>query len=102
MRRILYLRLPYFHSAVQALIDPALVGRAVIVAAGSYQRGRVVDASPEAAAAGVERGMPWRQARRRCPDAALIPYERAVYAPVVEQAGNLLARHTPWAERLNG
>jgi DNA polymerase-4 len=102
MRRILYLRLPYFHSAVQALLDPALAGRAVIVAAGSYQRGRVMGVSPEAAAAGVERGMPWRPARRRCPEAALVRYERAQYAPVVEQVGVLLVRFTPWVERLNG
>src|SRR5436190_9775497 len=102
MRRILYLRIPHFQSAVQALLDPALRGRPVIVAAGSYQRGKVVDVSPEAGAAGAERGMPWRHARRRCPEAALVRYERAAYAPVLEQIGNVMARATPWVESMPG
>src|SRR5262245_46883429 len=102
MRRILYLRIPHFQSAVQALLDPALRGRPVIVAAGSYQRGKVMDVSPEAEAAGAERGMPWRHARRRCPEAALVRYERAAYAPVLEQIGNVIARATPWVEAMPG
>src|SRR5688500_9291417 len=98
MRRILYVRVPHFQASVQALLDPALRGRPVIVAAGSYQRGRVIDVSPAAAAAGAEPGMTWRHARRRCPEAALVRYEREVYAPLVEQLGNLIARTTPWVE----
>jgi DNA polymerase-4 len=102
MRRILYLQAIHFHTAVQALLDPGLRGRPLIVAAGSYQRGKVVAVSPEAAAEGAARGMPWRQARRRCPDSVLIPYQRATYAPFVEQLGSIIARATPWVERLEG
>src|SRR5919109_1156039 len=98
MRRILYVRIPRFHSAVQALLDPQLRGKPLIVAAGSYRRGTVIDVSAEAAEAGAAPGMPWRQARRRCPDAVLIRYERAAYLPVVEQVGSILARATPWIE----
>src|SRR3712207_1509192 len=102
MRRILYLRVPHFHTCVPALLDPSLRGKAVLVAAGSYARGKVLDASPAAAWEGAARGMPWRQAQRRCPAAVVIRYERSVYAPFVEQLGNLLAEFTPWVERLAG
>jgi DNA polymerase-4 len=102
MRRILYLRIAHFHTAVLALLDPQLRDQPVIVAAGNYQRGAVMDASAPAEAAGVERGMSWRHAQRRCPEAALIHYERAAYAPVVEQLGNVVARYTPWVEQLAG
>ncbi len=102
MRRLLYVQAVHFHTSVQVLLDPALRGRPVIVAAGDYQRGVVLDASPEAMAEGVERGMSWRHARRRCPEAALVPYDSESFAPLVEQLGNGMARETPWVERLDG
>src|SRR5437016_1654549 len=46
--------------------------------------------------------MPWRHARRRCPEAALVRYERAAYTPVLEQIGNVMARATPWVEPMPG
>src|SRR5438067_12170773 len=102
MRRILYLWVPHLHTCVEQGWDATLKGKPVVVAAGRFQRGTVIDASPEAEAWGVGAGMTWRHAHRRCPTARFIRYERPRYTPVVEQIGAVLIRFTPWAELFPG
>ena len=89
MRRILYLWIQHLHTQVERQWDAALNGRPVVVAAGRFQRGTVIDASPEAEAMGVGVGMTWRHAHRRCPTAHFVRYERPRYAPVIEQIGGV-------------
>lgn len=102
MRRILYLWVPHLHTQVEQNWDAALKGQPVIIAAGRFQRGSVIDASPEAEAMGVSGGMTWRHAHRRCPTARFLRYERPRYAPVIEQIGAVITRFTPWAELMPG
>jgi DNA polymerase-4 len=101
MRTILYIDPPAFCTTVEALVAPALRGRPVAVAAPGADRAIILALSPEARAAGIERGMPVRLARKRCPDLQLLPpnprlYARAsralhevlrIYAPVIEPHG---------------
>lgn len=101
MRTILYIDPPAFCTTVEALVAPALRGRPVAVAAPGADRAIILALSPEARRAGIERGMPVRLARKRCPDLHLLPpnprlYARAsralhevlrIYAPVIEPHG---------------
>ena len=80
---------------------PGLRARPLAVAPPGVDRATILALSPEARLAGVERGMPVRQALKRCPDLVLLPpnprlYARAsrallevlqVYAPVIEPRG---------------
>jgi DNA polymerase IV len=101
MRTILYIDPPAFCTTVEALVAPALRGRPVAVAAPGADRATILALSSEARVAGIERGMPVRLARKRCPDLHLLPpnprlYARAsralhevlrIYAPVIEPHG---------------
>jgi DNA polymerase-4 len=102
MRRVLYLWVPHLHTAVERGLLPGLVEEPVVVAAGSFARGTIVDASPEAEALGVGAGQSWRHARRHAPMATFIPYEAARYRPFTERIGGLLHELTPWVETLPG
>ena len=102
MRRVLYLWVPHLHTAVERLLSPGLVGQPLVVTSGSFARGVVVDASPEAEASGVGVGQSWRHARRHAPTATFIPYEAWRIRPFTERIGDLLHELTPWVETLPG
>src|SRR5207248_1765328 len=102
MRRVLYLWMPHLHTAVERLLSPGRAGQPVVVASGSFARGVVVDASPEAEALGVSAGQSWRHARRHAAGAIFIAYERMRYRPFTERIGGLLHEMTPWVETLPG
>lgn len=101
MRSVLFVDPPAFCTTVEGLVAPALRTRPVAVAPPGADRATILALSPEARLAGIERGMPVRQALKRCPDLVLLPpnprlYARAsralhevlqVYAPVIEPHG---------------
>jgi len=101
MRSVLFIDPPAFCTAVERLVAPALRSRPVAVAPPGADRATVLALSAEARLAGIERGMPVRQALKRCPDLVLLPpnprlYARAsralhevlrIYAPVIEPRG---------------
>ena len=101
MRSVLFIDPPAFCTAVEGLVAPALRSRPVAVAPPGADRATVLALSAEARLAGIERGMPVRQALKRCPDLVLLPpnprlYARAsralhevlrIYAPVIEPRG---------------
>jgi DNA polymerase-4 len=101
MRSVLFVDPPAFCTAVEGLVAPALRSRPVAVAPPGADRATVLALSVEARLAGIERGMPVRQALKRCPDLVLLPpnprlYARAsralhevlrIYAPVIEPRG---------------
>jgi nucleotidyltransferase/DNA polymerase involved in DNA repair len=102
MRRVLYLWVPHLHTAVERLLAPGLAGQPVVVASGSFARGVVVDASPEAEALGVSAGQSWRHARRHGAGAIFIAYEKMRCRPFTERIGGLLHEMTPCVEMLPG
>jgi len=79
-------------------VAPALRGRPVAVAAPGADRATVLALSPEAHAAGITRGMPVRQAQKRCPDLALLPPNPKLYARASAALHDIFRRYAPVIE----
>jgi DNA polymerase IV len=81
-RRILHLDMDAFFAAVELLRRPDLRGKPVIIGGRGdpTRRGVVATATYEARQFGVHSGMPFRTARRLCPDAVYLPTDFAEYA----------------------
>jgi DNA polymerase IV len=93
---ILHADLDSFYASVEQRDDPRLRGRPVIVGAGV-----VLAASYEAKAYGVHTAMAGREARRRCPDAAVVPPRMSAYAEASRAVFNVFEHTTPWVEGLS-
>jgi DNA polymerase-4 len=97
-RRIIFVDPPAFCTTVEGLVAPALRHRPVAVAAPGADRATVLALSAEARAAGISRGMPVRQARKRCPDLMLVPPNPALYARASRALHEILSRYAPVIE----
>jgi DNA polymerase IV len=101
MRSVLFVDPPAFCTSLEGLVAPALRTRPLAVAPPGADRATILALSAEARLAGLERGMPVRQAQRLCPDLIVLPpnprlYARAsralheilrIYAPTIEPRG---------------
>ena len=76
--RIAFVSIPRFPCAVEALRDPPLSGRPLIVGDAEAPK-RVLDCSEQAALAGVRQGMTIRQALGSCPEAVVVPPDPVLY-----------------------
>ncbi len=97
-RRVIYVDPPAFCTTVEGLVAPVLRHRPVAVAAPGADRATVLALSAEARAAGITRGMPVRQARKRCPDLMLVPPNPALYAKASRALHEILGRYAPIIE----
>ncbi len=97
-RRIIYVDPPAFCTTVEGLVAPVLRHRPVAVAAPGADRATVLALSAEARAAGITRGMPVRQAKKRCPDLMLVPPNPALYAKASRALHEILSRYAPVIE----
>lgn len=86
-----------FFAAVEALDDPSLAGRPVVVG-GDGPRGVVASCSYEARVHGVRSAMASIEARRRCPDAVFVAPRHRRYAEVSAELYRLLRQTTPLVE----
>lgn len=89
-----------FFASVEALDDPALRGRPLIVG-GTGPRGVVASCSYEARAFGVRSAMPAAQARRLCPNAVFVAGRYSRYAEVSGQMHAVFQRFTPVVEGIS-
>jgi DNA polymerase-4 len=89
-----------FYAAVEQLDDPALRGRPILVGPRS-DRGVVLTASYEARPYGVGSAMPMAQARRKCPDALIIPPRFERYQQVSKMIMGVFADFSPHVEALS-
>ncbi len=96
-RAIIHLDMDAFYPAVEALDNPALKGRAVIVGGGT-KRGVVASASYEARKWGVHSAQPVAKAVRLCPDAVLLPVRMHRYREISAQVFEIFYRFTPVVE----
>jgi DNA polymerase-4 len=98
MRTILFVDPPAFCATVERLVAPALRHRPLVVAPPGAERATVLALSPEAAAAGIRRGMAVRLARRLCPDLVVLPPNPRLYARASRALHDVLARWAPVIE----
>jgi len=89
----------FFASIVQR-DEPAMRGRPVLVGHGG-PRGVVAAASYEARRFGCRSAMPMTQARRRCPDAAIVPVPGEAVRAASRALFDLLGRFSPLVEPLS-
>ncbi|MGO9198510.1 MAG: DNA polymerase IV [Acidimicrobiales bacterium] len=94
---VLHVDMDCFFAAVEALDDPSLRGKPVIVG-GTGPRGVVAACSYEARATGVHSAMPMGEARRRCPSAVVIGGRHGRYGEVSAQLHEVFLEFTPTIE----
>jgi DNA polymerase IV len=93
---ILHADLDAFYASVEQRDDPGLRGRPVIVGSGV-----VLAASYEAKAYGIRTAMGGTQARRLCPQAAVVAPRMSAYAEASRDVYEVFAQTTPLVEGLS-
>jgi DNA polymerase-4 len=97
-RYIAHFDLDSFFVSVEMLLDPSLLGKAVIVG-GSRDRGVVTTCSYEARKFGVRSAMPMRKAMELCPHAFIVKSSYAQYAKYSAWVTNIIAANAPLYEK---
>ncbi len=95
--RVAAVFLPHLPCAAEALRDPGLRERPLVVGASDQSR-VVLDCSAAAQVQGVRQGMLVRQAMSRCPDAVFLPPDPGYYRDIWESALSALDEISPEVE----
>ena len=93
--RICCLDLDTFFVSVERLLNPDLVGRAVVVGGRAGERGVVTAASYEVRKFGVHSGMSMTEAVRLAPHAIFVPTRHQTYGPYAKRVRAILEDYTP-------
>jgi DNA polymerase-4 len=102
MRQILHLDLDAFYATVEALLNPTLRGKPLIVAMGDPDhRGVVSTCSYEARKFGVHSAMPVSQAKRLCPQVIVVPVRHSIYVEHSRRVMDLLREFSPLVEQVS-
>jgi len=91
--KIVHVDVDAFFASVEQVLDPRLRGKPVLVG-----RGVVASASYEAKTRGVRTAMSFREARKLCPQAIVVPGQYEHYADYAGRVGRLLETFTPAIE----
>lgn len=97
-RYIAHFDLDSFFVSVEILLDPSLLGKAVVVG-GSRDRGVVTTCSYEARKFGVRSAMPMRKAMELCPHAIVVKSSYGQYAKYSAWVTNIIAANSPLYEK---
>jgi DNA polymerase-4 len=93
--RICCLDLDTFFVSVERLLDPSLVGKAVVVGGLPGQRGVVTAASYEVRVFGVRSGMSLKAAFELAPNAVYLPTRHGVYGDYAARVRRIAEGYTP-------
>lgn len=99
-RIVLHADMDAFYAAVEQLDHPEYRGRPILVGPRSH-RGVVLTASYEARPFGVGSAMPVAEARRRCPEAIMVPPRFERYEAVSAKVMEILGDFSPSVEALS-
>jgi len=88
-------------AAVEALENPDLAGKPVLVGGRPEERGVVSAASYPARAFGVHSAMPTYRALRLCPEAVVLPPRHRLYRDYSRRVMAILHRTSPLVEQLS-
>ena len=99
-RIVVHADMDAFYAAVEQLDNPELRGKPILVGPKSL-RGVVLTASYEARPYGVGSAMPVAEARRRCPQAVMVPPRFDRYQAFSEQIMDIFGDFSPHVEALS-
>ena len=97
-RSIVHIDIDAFFAAVEELLNPALIGKPVIVGGLPHERGVASTCNYEARRYGVHSGMPLRKAYELCPNGLFIRGNYQVYQAFSEKFFRILHEYTPDVE----
>lgn len=96
-RTVIHLNIADFSVAVERLLDRTLQHKPLIIAP-PVSRAQVYDMSEEAYQDGVRKGMQLNGARKRCPQALVLPPQPAQYQKVLAKCMRFASTFTPLVE----
>lgn len=95
---MLHIDMDAFFASVEQLVNPALVGKPLLVAGRKNVRGVVCSCSYEAKSSGVKTGMWIEEAQQLCPSAVLVKGSAHRYIFLSEKVFEILESFTPEVE----
>ena len=97
-RTIVHIDLDSFFVSVERLINPALIGKPVLVG-GTSDRGVVASCSYEARAFGIHSAMPMRMAKQLCPGAVVVRGDGSQYSKYSSIITEMISENVPLYEK---
>ncbi|MCX6285444.1 MAG: DNA polymerase IV [Bacteroidetes bacterium] len=97
-RNIVHFDLDTFFVSVERLVNPALLGKPVIIG-GTSDRGVVASCSYEARRFGVHSAMPMKMARTLCRDAVIVRGDMELYSKYSHDVTDIIAEKAPVYEK---
>ncbi len=101
MNSFLYIDVDAFFASVEQSINPALVGKPVMVGGLKHERGVVACPSYEARARGVRTGTPLYEAARLIPDGIFLRGDFNRYQYYSDRFYDILSRYSPELEKIS-
>jgi len=97
-KNIVHLDLDTFFVSVERLVNPALVGKPVIIG-GTSDRGVVASCSYETRRFGISSAMPMKMARVLCRDAIIVRGDMELYSKYSHTVTEIIAEKAPLYEK---
>lgn len=97
-RQVMHMDLDSFFVSVERQINPALIGKPVLVG-GSSDRGVVASCSYETRAFGIHSAMPMRMAKQLCPEAIVVKGDHDKYSYYSNMVTDIIRENVPVYEK---